>query len=680
MSKPTVATKVVETLIQAGIHRIYGVVGDSLNSIVNEVRLHQAIDWVHVRHEETAAFAAGAEAQLSGHLTVCAGSCGPGNLHLINGLYDCHRSMAPVLAIAAQIPSSEIGTGYFQETHPERLFGECSHYCEMVSSARQMPRTLQIAMQTAISKGGVSVIILPGDIAMQAMPDDTLSHGLMLARPAVRPSDQDLIHLAQMLNDGGAITLLCGSGCAGAHEELMVLGERLQAPIVHALRGKEHVEYDNPYDVGMTGLIGFSSGYRAIESSDVLLMLGTDFPYKDWYPQRAKIVQIDIRPERLGRRCRLDLGLVGDVKQTLEALLPLLQPKSERSHLEQALGHYHKTRKVLNAHAQGLAGQSPIHPEYLTATISELAATDAIFTADVGTPTAWAARYLRMTKDRRLLGSFNHGSMANAMPQAIGAQLLYPQRQVISLSGDGGFTMLMGDFITLLQYGLPIKIIIYNNGTLGFVDLEMKVAGLPSYGTNLKNPNFAKMAEAMGIMGIRVEEPGEMRGAIEQALSHQGPVLLDVVVNPSELLLPPKITVQEAWGFSVYMLKATLAGDGGEVVQMIESNFLQPAEIGAVADEAAEQTGIDVGTVAGEVAGAVVGGVIGGKVAGKTGGVIGAVIGAAAGALAAKNLPDEAVDKVKDAASSATEEVKATVLKAKPSNDQDQLDANSSNA
>jgi pyruvate dehydrogenase (quinone) len=653
MSKPTVAAKIVETLVQSRIRRIYGLPGDSLNSLIDEVRRHPAIDWVHVRHEEVAAFAAGSEAQLSGHLTVCAGSCGPGNLHLLNGLYDCNRSMAPVLAIAAHIPSSEIGTTYFQETHPERLFVECSHYCEMISSGRQMPRTLQIAMQTAISKRGVSVMIVPGDVLMDTVPDNALSHNMMLARPVVRPTDEDLTRLAALINDGSAITLLCGSGCADAHAELMAIAERLQSPIVHALRGKEHVEYDNPYDVGMTGLIGFPSGYRAIESSDVLLLLGTDFPYKDWYPQRGKIAQIDIRAEHLGRRCRLEMGLVGDVKQTLQALLPLLHPKPDRAHLDQALGHYHKTRKVLDSHAQGLAGQKPIHPEYLTATLSELAAPNAIFTADVGLPTAWAARYLRMTKDRRLLGSFSHGSMANAMPQAIGAQLLHRDRQVISLSGDGGFTMLMGDFITLLQHDLPIKVIVFNNSSLGFVDLEMKVAGLPSFGTDLKNPNFAKIAEAIGFLGIRVEEPTELRGAIEQALRHQGAALVDIVVNSSELTLPPKVTMQEAWGFSLYMLKETLAGHGDEVVQTIERNFLQPKRaIGTLVDEASEIAGVDVAPVVSEVAGAVVGGMIGSK-AGKVGGVIGAVIGAAAGGLAAQGGSDHPGDDV--AESSAVE-------------------------
>jgi pyruvate dehydrogenase (quinone) len=575
MAKPTVAAKVVETLAQAGVRRVYGVVGDSLNSIVDEVRRSDAVDWIHVRNEESGAFAAGAEAQLDGQLAVCAGSCGPGSVHLINGLYDCHRSMAPVLGIASHIPSSEIGTGYYQEIHPDRLFVECSHYCELISSPNQVPRTVQIAIQNAVGKGGVSVIGLPGDVATQTVPDDSFSHGAVVGHPTTRPSDEGLGRLADLLNGAERVTLFCGRGCAGAHDELMTLCERLGAPMVHALRGKEHLEYDNPYDVGMTGLIGFPSGYRAMESSDVLLMLGTDFPYDDWYPKRAKIAQVDIRPEHLGRRCRLDLGLIGDVRHVLQALLPLLEQKSDRSHLEECLKHYRKTRRTLDSHVRGIEGHRPIHPEYLTTIISELADDDAVFAADNGMCTVWAARYLRMTEGRRLLGSFVPGSMANALPQAIGAKLLYPDRQVISLSGDGGFAMLMGDFITLSQYDLPVKTVVYNNGALGMVRLEMEVDGLPDYGTDLKNPNFAKMAEAMGVTGIRVEDPTEVRPAIERALAHDGPVLVDVVTNPSELAMPPKTSVKQAKGFSLYLLKETLSGHGDDMVEMIEDNLLR---------------------------------------------------------------------------------------------------------
>jgi pyruvate dehydrogenase (quinone) len=575
MSK-TIAAKLVAQLVQAGVKRVHGVTGDSLNGIVDEIRQSGKIEWIHYRHEEAAAFAAGAEAQLTGTLAVCAGSCGPGNLHLINGLYDCHRSMAPVLAIAAHIPSSEIGTGYFQETHPELLFRECSHYCEIISSARQMPRVLQIAMQNAIGLRGVAVIGLSGDVAMENVEDDYLEHPVLLTRPAIRPSDAELDKLAILINEASKITLLCGRGCAGAHDALIQLGETIFSPMVHALRGKEHVEYDNPFDVGMTGLIGFSSGFHAMEAADLIILLGTDFPYSNFLPTKSKkVVQLDIRAERLGRRCRIDLGLVGDVKETLEALLPLLQQKANREHLDQCADHYKDSRKSLDSHATGKEGTTPIHPEYLTKIISETAADNAIFTADVGEPTVWAARYLKMTKERRLLGSFNHGSMASAMPQAIGAQLEFPGRQVISLSGDGGFAMMMGDLLTIYQYNLPVKIVIYNNGQLGFVAMEMKVAGLPPFGTDLKNPDFAKMAAAIGIKGIRVESPENIQEAIEKALAHDGPVLIDVVVNPSALTMPPKIELSQAKGFGIYMLKQIFNGNGSEVWQTLKSNFLE---------------------------------------------------------------------------------------------------------
>jgi pyruvate dehydrogenase (quinone) len=574
MSK-TIATKLVAQLIQAGVKRVHGVTGDSLNGIVDVIRQSKEIEWIHYRHEEAAAFAAGAEAQLTGTLAVCAGSCGPGNLHLINGLYDCHRSMAPVLAIAAHIPSSEIGTGYFQETHPELIFRECSHYCEIISSAKQMPRVLQIAMQHAVGLRGVAVIGLSGDVAMQKVEDDYLEHPIQLNCPAIRPSDSELHKLATLINEATKITLLCGSGCAGAHDELIQLGERILSPMVHALRGKEHVEYDNPFDVGMTGLIGFASGFHSMEAADLLIMLGTDFPYPDWIPAEGKkVVQIDIRAERLGRRCRIDLGLVGDIKETLFSLLPALEQKSDRKHLDKCLEHYQSSRKMLESHASGKAGLTPIHPEYLTQIISDVAADNAIFTCDVGEPTVWAARYLKMTKERRLLGSFNHGSMASAMPQAIGAQLEFPGRQVISLSGDGGFAMMMGDILTIYQYNLPIKIVVYNNSQLGFVAMEMKVAGLPPFGTDLKNPDFAKMAAAIGIKGIRVESPENIQSAVEKALAHDGPVLIDVVVNPTELAMPPKVELSQAKGFGVYMLKQIFNGNGKEVWQTLKTNFL----------------------------------------------------------------------------------------------------------
>ena len=572
-----VADQFVETLVAAGVKRIYGIVGDSLNGLTDAVRRHGKIEWVHVRHEEVAAFAAGAEAHLTGELAVCAGSCGPGNLHLINGLFDCHRSRVPVLAIAAQIPSPEIGSGYFQETHPQSLFQECSHYCEFISVANQMPRVLTTAIHQAVGKRGVSVVVIPGDVALQPASNapPPKAEGLLPLPPIVTPSRPDLDRLAALLNGEDArITILCGSGCQGAHDELLALGERLKAPMVHALRGKEHVEWDNPYDVGMTGLIGFASGYYAMRDCDVLLMLGTDFPYRQFYPEGngVRIAQIDLRPENIGRRVPVDLGVVGDVRPTLTALLPLLKQKRDGTHLARAQQHYAKSRKELDHLAKGTPGKRLLHPQQIAKAISDQAAADAIFTCDVGLPTVWAARYLAMNGRRRLLGSFWHGSMTNAMAQAIGAQAAFPGRQVVSLSGDGGFTMLMGDFITLTQYKLPVKIVVFNNGTLGFVELEQKSTGFLDFGVDLQNPNFAAMAEAVGIRGIRIEDAGQVEDGIAAALAHDGPVLVDAVVNRTELAMPPSITLEMAKGFTLYMVKAVIGGRADEVVDLAKTN------------------------------------------------------------------------------------------------------------
>jgi pyruvate dehydrogenase (quinone) len=573
----TVADQFMEILAAAGVKRIYGVVGDSLNGLTDSLRRQGKIEWVHVRHEEVAAFAAGAEAHLTGELAVCAGSCGPGNLHLVNGLFDCHRSRVPVLAIAAQIPSAEIGSGYFQETHPQELFRECSHYCELVSGANQMPRAVEIAIREAVGKRGVSVVAIPGDVALQAAADalPPKVSGLLPLRPVVAPEKSELDRLAALLNGGGQVTILCGSGCAGAHNELLALAERLKAPIVHALRGKEHVEWENPYDVGMTGLIGFSSGYYAMLDCDVLLMLGTDFPYRQFYPQGAgvRIAQVDIRAENIGRRAPVDLGVVGDVRATVAALLPLLDQKCDGTHLSQAREHYAKARKALDDLAVGTPGKGLIHPQQIAKALSDKATTDTVFTCDVGLPTVWAARYLTMNGKRRLLGSFWHGSMANAMAQAIGAQAAFPGRQVISLSGDGGFQMLMGDFLSLVQLGLPVKLVVFNNGALGFIELEQKSTGFLPFGTEFKNPNFAAMAEAAGVRGIRLEDPGEVEAGITTALAHDGPVLIDAVVNRTELAMPPSVTMEMAKGFTLYMVKAVISGRTDEVIDLARTNL-----------------------------------------------------------------------------------------------------------
>ncbi len=570
-----VAELLVDVLAEAGIERMYGVAGDSLNGITDSLRTSRRIQWIHVRHEEVAAFAAGAEAHLTGKLAVCAGSCGPGNLHLINGLYDCHRSRVPVLAIAAQIPSREIGSGYFQETHPEHLFAQCSHYCELVSQPEQMPRVLEIAMQTAISRRGVSVIAMPGDIALK----DAVAEGPRLRfhepAPNVSPSEEELNILADVLNRSKKPTILGGAGCAGAHAELIELAGKLQAPIVHAMRGKEFIEYDNPYDVGMTGLLGFSSGYHAMLDCDVLLMIGTDFPYEQFFPKHATIIQIDLRGEQIGRRSKVDFGFVGDTKTTLRALLPKLTQNQQQVHLKESVEHYRKARKSLDELATGNSGKKPIHPQYVARVLDEMASEDAVFTCDVGTPTIWAARYLKMNGRRRIIGSFTHGSMANALPQAIGAQASYPGRQVISLSGDGGLAMLMGDLLTLRQHQLPVKTVVFKNNSLAFVELEMKAGGFVDFATDLHNPDFAKIAEGSGFLGLTAATPDQVEPMIKQALTYDGPALVEVLVSRQELSMPPTITLEEAKGFGLFMLKAVLSGRGDEIIDLAKVNLFR---------------------------------------------------------------------------------------------------------
>lgn len=572
MSK-TIADLLVETLSNAGVQRIWGVTGDSLNGINDSLRRFKRIEWVPVRHEETAAFAAGAEAAVTGKLAVCAGSCGPGNMHLINGLYDCWRNRVPVLAIAAHIPSTEIGLGYFQETHPQALFRECADFVELVSNPAQMPEILYRAMNTAIGKQGVAVLVLPGDVALSEAPAASPRHWVAEQPQRVAPTSTEIDRLVGLLNQAKAPAILAGAGCAGAHTELVSVAKALKAPIVHALRGKEYVEYDNPYDVGMTGLIGFSSGYHTLMSADAVLMLGTGFPYRAFYPKEATMIQVDRDPTALGRHTTLSLGIAADVRETLSALLPKLAERSDTTFLDHALAHYHKARSGLDELAQPAGAGKPVHPQHLMRLVSELAAEDAVFTADVGTPTVWAARYLKMNGRRRLLGSFNHGSMANAMLQALGAQAAQPHRQVISLSGDGGFTMMMGDMLTAVQQKLPIKIILFNNSSLGFVAMEMKAGGYLDTATDLHNPDFAAMAKVAGFTSFRVEDSTNLKETLTQALAHPGPVLVDVRTERNELIMPPKVQIGHAKGFSLYMLKAVLNGRGDEVVELARTNL-----------------------------------------------------------------------------------------------------------
>ncbi len=575
MAKKKVADVLVDVLVDAGVERMYGVAGDSLNGITDSIRTRKQIRWIHVRHEEVAAFAAGAEAHVTGKLAVCAGSCGPGNTHLINGLYDCHRSRVPVLAIAAQIPSREIGSGYFQETHPEHVFAQCSHYCELISQPEQMPRVLEIAMQTALSRRGVSVVALPGDIALREAVEQGPRLHFPEPKPNVCPSEEEIKVLAEVLNRAEKITILGGAGCAGAHAELIEVAGKLNAPIVHAMRGKEFIEYDNPFDVGMTGLLGFSSGYHAMLDCDTLLMIGTDFPYEQFFPKDATIVQIDLRGEQIGRRSKVDFGFVGDTKTTLRALLPRLEQNQSEAHLKASLQHYRKARAGLDELASGESKEKIIHPQYVARVLDELAAQDAIFSCDVGTPTIWAARYLKMNGKRRLLGSFTHGSMANALPQAIGVQASHPGRQVISMSGDGGLAMLLGDLLTLRQHELPVKLIVFKNNSLAFVELEMKSAGFVDFATDLHNPNFAKLAEAAGLLGLSAETPGQVAPMIAQALKYDGPALVEIPVSRQELSMPPTITYEEAKGFSLFVLKAVFSGRGDEVIDLAKVNLFR---------------------------------------------------------------------------------------------------------
>ncbi|WP_338538388.1 ubiquinone-dependent pyruvate dehydrogenase [Janibacter terrae] len=576
----TIADNVIATLRANGVTRAYGVPGDSLNGFTEAMRRDGGMDWRLVRHEEAGAFAAAADAELTGELAVVLGSCGPGNLHLVNGLFDAHRSRVPVLAIAAQIPSAEIGSGYFQETHPQHLFQECSVWCEMVSEPSQMPRMLETAMRAAIQERGVAVLVVPGDVAQAEATDERVTV-LERARAQVVPDAAQLQRAADLLGGSRRTTLLVGAGAAGAKDDVLALADLLAAPVVHTLRSKQDIEGDNPFDVGLTGLLGFASGYRAMEEAETVLMLGTDFPYRQFYPQGARFIQVDLRGERLGRRVPLELGLVGDVGDTVRALLPLLDRATDRRHLEDSLEHYGRTRDKLDELAEpprkGLFGKrsQPIHPQYLARLVDEIAADDAVFIPDVGSPVVYAARYLQCRGDRRLIGSFIHGSMANAVPHAIGAQLACPGRQVVTLSGDGGLAMMLGELLTVRQHDLPIKIVVLNNSSLNFVELEMKAAGLPGFGTDLDNPDFAQVAQACGIRGWRVTETSDLETSLREAFAHDGPALVDVVTERQELTIPPAISAEQVKGFTLYALRTVMSGRGDELLDLSRANLRQ---------------------------------------------------------------------------------------------------------
>lgn len=573
MAKPNVAEQFVQVLVQAGVERIYGVVGDSLNPVVDAIRRTPGIEWVHVRNEEAGAFAAAAEAQLTGRLAVCAGSCGPGNTHLVQGLYDAHRTGAPVLALASHIPSAQIGTGFFQETHPERLFVDCSGYCEQISRPAQMPRVLRIAMQHALSRGEVSVLVLPGDVAHLDAVAPTGTGAPVTEHGTVMPPEPQVARLAELINDAETVTLFAGAGVRGAHAEVMELAETVQAPVGHSLRGKEWIQYDNPYDVGMSGLLGYGACYRAMHDADLLVLLGTDFPYDTFLPQ-ARTVQIDHDATRLGRRTPLELAVHGDVRETLRAVQPLLRRKTDRTFLDRMLRDHCKTlEQVVDAYTRNVERHVPIHPEFAADLLDELAADDAIFTVDTGMCNVWAARYLTPNGRRRVIGSFLHGTMANALPHAIGAQFAYPGRQVVSMSGDGGLGMLLGELLTVALHDLPVKIVTFNNSSLGMVKLEMLVDGLPDYQTDHRPVDFAAIASGAGLRAERVTDPTRLRAALKEALSHDGPALVDVVTDPNALSVPPHITAGQLGGFALAASKVVLEGGVGRMIDLARANL-----------------------------------------------------------------------------------------------------------
>jgi pyruvate dehydrogenase (quinone) len=572
MAHPTIAVQLVQMLRASGVERIYGVVGDSLNPIVDAVRRTPGIEWVHVSNEEGGAFAAAAEAQVTGRLAACAGSGGPGNTHLLQGLYDAHRSGAPVLALASQIQSQEIGTGFFQETHPERTFQDCSVWCEQVTPD-QMPQALRVAIQTAVGRRGVSVVVLPGDLAAEESAGPTVTGATVTEPSPVRPREEQVRQLADAINAARTVTLFCGAGCRGAHHEVMQLAGTVLSPVGHALGGKEWIQFDNPYDVGMNGLLGYGAAHKATHECDLLVLLGTDFPYRNFLPQH-RTAQVDAEVSHLGRRTPLEVAVHGDVGETIRALLPMLEPKRDRRFLDAMLReHAQALERVVDAYTRRVERMRPIHPEYIAAQLDELAADDAVFTVDTGMCNVWAARYLTPNGRRRVIGSFRHGSMANALPHAVGAQLGAPGRQVISMSGDGGLAMLLGELITVRLHRLPVKIVLFNNASLGMVKLEMMVDGIPDYETDHEPTNFAAIAQGAGITSMRVEDPRDVRGTLEKGLTEPGPVLMEFVTDPNALSIPPALTGEQIRGFARSASKTVLGGGVGKMVDLARSNL-----------------------------------------------------------------------------------------------------------
>jgi pyruvate dehydrogenase (quinone) len=572
MAKRKVADIIVDTLQAAGVKRCYGVVGDTLNHITDAIR-RSDIAWVHMRHEEAGAFAAGAEAYVSGALTACAGSCGPGSLHFINGIFESHRNRAPVVLIASQVNSFELGVDFPQEVDFKPIYKTCSVFCEQLNSPGEARRLTTLAAQAALSLRGVAVLILPGDISAMEV-DEGPAYAVHTPKPLVRPSDPELDRIAEILNAGGKIGVYAGAGCEGAHAQVVRFCETLKAPMAYTSRAKDFVEADNPYGVGMTGIFGSKAGHHAVTECDTLVLLGCDFAWRQFYPKSAKVIQIDLDPTHLGRRHPVDIGVVGDIAATLEALQPRLKAQADRSFLDARLRDHAEVLKD-QAHQERPGKDGLIHPQQLTRLIDVHADEDAIFTADGGSPMVWVLRHTRANGRRRTMVSLLHGTMANAMPQALGLKKAYPDRQVISLSGDGGLAMLLGDLLTAVQEEIPIKIVVYNNGSLDFVELEMKVEGLLNAYTDLKNPNFAKLAEVIGLAAWRVERNEDLEAAIIAFLAHPGPALLDVKVNRVELVMPAKVEPAQVMGMALYSAKAILGGRAGDVADLVKTNFLE---------------------------------------------------------------------------------------------------------
>ena len=570
-SKKTVAQIIVDILGEAGVKHCYGIVGDTLNQITSAIKKSD-IEWVHVRHEEVGAFAAGAEAYLTDQITACAGSCGPGSLHFINGIYEAQRNRVPVILLASQLITSQQGNDFPQEVDFEAVYKNCSVFCREISDATQVREITTAAIQAAINQRGVAVLVIPYNISLEKV-EDKCGHKIYHPKPIIRPSDKELAEIADIINKNQKVTIFAGQGVYDAHNELIAFAEKIKSPIVHTSRGKDFVEYDNPYNVGMTGMFGVKSGTMAIKECEVLILLGTDFAWSQFYPNNATIIQIDIDATHLGRRHRVNVGVVGSSKPTLAALLHLVNEKHDTKFLETCRTLYSSAMNKLNKKA--LPSKSTIHPQYLTELIDKYATDDAVLCADVGSAMVWACRHFNTNGKRRTVISLKHGTMANAMPQALGVQKAFPNRQVITLSGDGGISMLLGDLLTTIQEKLPIKIIVLNNSSLNFVELEQKVEGLVNHYTDLQNPNFAKVAESMGLFSIRVDDSDLLEAAMQSFLTHSGPALLDVKTSTDELVMPPEIKASQVMGMALYSMKASLSGKIGDVMNLLVDNFIK---------------------------------------------------------------------------------------------------------